>query len=90
MRTTTNNAGQVVPLVQFVLWARHEQLKVGNKHPCVAGEQPMTDALLSSVDVFGTTRQSVILLIQELIQCSLQLGQNFLHPPVLVCLVCPC
>jgi hypothetical protein len=34
-----------MPLVQFVLWAGHEEVEEGNQPPCVTREKPMPQTL---------------------------------------------
>ena len=73
---------QHIPLMQFVLGARHEQLKERHQPPCVAREQPVPQALFHFLDILDTPNQ-LIIIVQQLVPGSIQLLHNLCHPAVM-------
>ena len=71
-----------IPLMQFVLGCRHEQIKERHQTPCVARQQPMPVLLLYFFDIFDTPDQGIII-VQQVVPGSIQLLHDLCHPAVL-------
>ena len=71
-----------IPLVQFVLGGRHEELEKGNQPPCIAREKPVPQPLFDFLDVIDTPNKLVIF-IQQPVPLCIQLLHHRCHPAIL-------
>ena len=71
-----------IPLMKFVLWGRHEQVKERNQSPCVARQQPVPETLLHFLYILDTPN-NVIIIVQQRVSGSIQLLHHLCHPAVM-------
>ena len=71
-----------LPLVQFILGGRHEELEKGYQPPGVARKQLMSETLLHFLLVLDTAKKLVVF-VQQLVALSIQLLHHLCHPAVL-------
>ena len=58
-----------IPLMKFVLWGRHEQVKERHQSPGVVRQQPVPQTLLHSLDILDTSN-NMILFIEQVVPGS--------------------
>ena len=71
-----------IPLMQFVLRRRHEEIKERYQPPCVAREQSVPQPLFHLLHVFHSSNQ-LIIDVQQIIPGSIQLLHHLCHPAVM-------